>query len=195
MLKLYYTLPNGKSFAHVSRSGTSTIAAHILKNFYPEKYQEFLEQKEIRYQAPQQFLEERWGNRLPPDCVCMLRNPIDRLKNMLAKNPHYREELVDAVSDVCVRSGKMKRQLSRSISLVRFVHLAPFTNIADNDSKIILFPNFKEACKELDMDYYAEMHENSLNKEAEERYNNIELKERWLYALRDSIGLWEAFTK
>lgn len=187
MLKLYYKLPNGNHFAHISRSGTSTLAAHVLKNFYPEKYQEFLKQKEIKYQAPQQFLEEYWSNRLPPNCVCMLRDPVIRLKSMLHKRPQMKE-YVDFVGGINTIVAKTTRNTSRKLDIVTIIHLAQFTSIADNDSNIILFPNIEQACKELDMEYHKDIFENASN----DSYNN-DIPEQWVKYLKESIGLYSAF--
>ena len=187
MLKLYYKLPNGNHFAHISRSGTSTLAAHVLKNFYPEKYQEFLKQKEIKYQAPQQFLEEYWSNRLPPDCVCMLRDPVIRLKSMLNKRPQMSNYL-DFVGNIGIRNSITTRSISRKLDILTIIHLAQFTSIADNDSSIILFPNIEQACKELDMEYHKNIHENN----SMTRYDN-DLPNKWKHYLEESVGLYSAF--
>ena len=187
MLKLYYKLPNGNHFAHISRSGTSTLAAHALKNFYPEKYQEFLKQKEIKYQAPQQLLEEYWSNRLPPDCVCMLRDPVVRLKSMLHKRSRMKE-YVDFVGGINTVVAKTTRNTSRKLDIVTIIHLAQFTSIADNDSNIILFPNIEQACKELGMEYYQDICENT----SDDNYD-MDVPKRWLKYLEESIGLYNAF--
>lgn len=187
MLKLYYKLPNGNHFAHISRSGTSTLAAHVLKNFYPEKYQQFLKQKEIKYQAPQQFLEEYWSNRLPPNCVCMLRDPVIRLKSMLNKRPRM-AEYVDFVGGINTVVAKTTRNTSRKLDIVTIIHLAQFTSIADNDSNIILFPNIEQACKELGMEYYQDICENT----SDDNYD-MDVPKRWLKYLEESIGLYNAF--
>ena len=187
MLKLYYKLPNGNHFAHISRSGTSTLAAHVLKNFYPEKYQEFLKQKEIKYQAPQQLLEEYWSNRLPPDCVCMLRDPVVRLKSMLHKRSRMKE-YVDFVGGINTVVAKTTRNTSRKLDIVTIIHLAQFTSIADNDSNIILFPNIEQACKELGMEYYQDICENT----SDDNYD-MDVPKRWLKYLEESIGLYNAF--
>jgi len=187
MLKLYYKLPNGNHFAHISRSGTSTLAAHVLKNFYPEKYQQFLKQKEIKYQAPQQLLEEYWSNRLPSNCVCMLRDPVIRLKSMLHKRPRM-AEYVDFVGCINNVVAKTSRNTRRKLDILTIIHLAQFTSIADNDSNIILFPNIEQACKELDMEYHEDICENVSN----DSYNN-DIPKRWVKYLEESIGLYKAF--
>lgn len=191
MLKLFYTLPNGKSFAHVSRSGTSTIAAHVLKQFYPEKYAEFLASKSP---SPQSFLDENWTNILPPDCICMVREPEDRLKSMVARND-YPEEIVTAILGMTTRMGITSRQLSKDISILRVVHLAPLCAIAENDSKFILWPNIKEACDELGLEYDPEIKYNELKSEALVRYEGINLFDSWKDRLRDSTILWKSLSQ
>lgn len=185
MLKMYYNLPNGKSFAHVSRSCTSTLCAHALKNFWPEKYTEFINQTEYKH-PPQRFMQETWANRLSPHCLVMVRNPNDRLNSLISRN-NYSEEIVNAVLSACHRYSIMDRNLAQSIDLVKFHHIAPISWIADNDSAFCLFPDVEKACKILEMDYYKEIHENVLKNE---RKNHI--KQEWVDYLNDSIGIWEA---
>ena len=182
---MYYNLPNDKSFAHVSRSCTSTLAAHALKNFWPEKYDQYKQQIDGG-NSPQSFMYETWSNRLAPQCLVMVRNPIDRLNSLISKNL-YSEELVEAVLSACYRSMVITRQFSKTIDIVKFHHISPVCWIADNDSTFCLFPDVKKACGLLDMQYHPEIHENSLKYE---QVNNI--KETWKTYLNDSIGLWEA---
>lgn len=196
MLKISYLLPNGKSFAHVSRSGTSTIAAHALRQFYPEQYAEFLsDQKEGNAGSPQSYLPESWSNRLPSDCVCMVREPEDRLKSMIARNPHYTEDDVTSVLNISNRVGTLNRNQSKQMGILKFLHLAPICNIAENDSKLILWPNIEEACKELGLEYDPAFKFNALKSEAVVRYEGINLFDDWKQKLTDSTLLWKALNK
>lgn len=187
MLKMYYNLPNGKSFAHVSRSCTSTLCAHALKNFWPEKYEEFIKQTEYKH-SPQRWMIENWSNRLVPHCLVMVRNPIERLNSLICRN-HYDHKIVDAVLSACDRKAQMDRNISKNISLIRFHHIAPISWIADNDSVFCLFPNVKKACEILEMQYYPEIHENILKNE---RQNHVD--DHWETLLKDSIGIYEALS-
>jgi hypothetical protein len=188
MLKMYYNLPNDKSFAHVSRSCTSTLAAHALKNFWPEKYDQYKQQINSG-NSPQSFMNETWANRLSPHCLVMVRNPIDRLNSLISRNS-YPEEIIEAVLSACDRCMVTTREVSKTIDIVKFHHISPVCWIADNDSTFCLFPDVKKACELLDMQYYPEIHENSLQYE---RVNNI--KEKWKTYLNDSMGLWESLSK
>lgn len=185
MLKMYYKLPNGKSFAHVSRSCTSTLCAHALKNFWPEKYEEFKNQEGYKH-SPQRFMEETWANRLAPHCLVMVRNPIDRLNSLISRN-NYSEEVTEAVLLSTHRYAMIKREIAKQIDIVKFHHIAPVCWIADNDSQFCLFPDVKKACEILEMKYDPEIYENKLSSK-----NNYELNTVWLDCLKDSIGLWEA---
>lgn len=184
MLKMYYNLPNGKSFAHVSRSCTSTLAAHALRNFWPEKYAEFL----TNNNSPQVLLNETWANRLAPHCLVMVRNPIDRLNSLISRNA-YSEQIIETVLSACDRCMITTREISKTIDIVKFHHIAPVCWIADNDSRFCLFPDVERACHLLDMKYYPDIHENALKTECA---NHI--TERWILYLNDSIGLWEALS-
>ena len=186
MLKMFYHLPNGKSFAHVSRSCTSTLCAHALKHFYPEKYDEFRSQDG---QPPQRWLDESWANRLPPHCLVMVRNPVDRLDSVITRNG-YSAGQVAAVLEACHRFAVMPREMSRSISLIEFHHIAPLAWIADNDSQFCVFPNVEEACEMLDMPYDDTIHENKLPRERESA-----TKREWMPLLQDSVGIWEALAQ
>ena len=188
MLKMYYNLPNGKSFAHVSRSCTSTLAAHALKNFWPEKYEQFIQQENIA-NSPQSFMYETWSNRLAPHCLVMVRNPIDRLNSLISRNL-YSEEIIEAVLSACDRCMITTREVSKTIDIVKFHHISPVCWIADNDSTFCLFPDVKKACELLEMEYYPEIHENDLKHEPSDC-----VKQQWECYLNDSIGLWEALSK
>lgn len=188
MLKMYYNLPNGKSFAHVSRSCTSTLAAHALKNFWPDKYEQFISQKDTGH-SPQRLMAETWANRLAPHCLVMVRNPIDRLNSLIARNM-YSEAIVEAVLSACDRQMVTTREISKTIDIVKFHHISPVCWIADNDSTFCLFPDVERACELLEMQYYPDIHENSL-RHKQDNY----IKEHWKSYLNDSLGLWEALSK
>ena len=185
MLKMFYQLPNGNSFAHVSRSCTSTLCAHALKKFWPERYEEFLQSDN----SPQRWLDETWANRLPPHCLVMARSPVERLNSVITRNG-YSEEKVQAVLDSCHRFATMPRDLSRDLSIVTFHHIAPLAWIADNDSRFCLWPEVEKACELLGIEFDPAIHENKLPQEAEDH-----VKSEWMPLLYDSIGIWEALKR
>lgn len=182
MLKLYYRLPNGKSFAHVSRSGTTTLAGHALKKFFPDKHAQWEEESS---HAPQYYLEESWSNRLPPKCLVMVRNPVERLQSLIARN-QYDPELTRFALETCQRIGSISRSISRSLSIVTFHHLAPIDHISDNDSHFIKFPKLEEACEYLGLDFDPSIH---LNKQ---RNTVEELPAEFVRKIQDAIGIWKA---
>ena len=183
MLKLYYNLPNGKSFAHVSRSCTSTLAAHALANFYPDKYSEWKEGGG----SPQKYMSEIWANRLAPHCLVMVRDPIERLTSLISRNG-YHYDIVEAVLSACHRRAEINRDISRELTILTFHHIAPLSWIADNDSQFCLFPNIQQACEILDMPYDPEIKENVLKNP---RIDDLPV-DRFYNYLQDSIGIYKA---
>lgn len=184
MPKLYYNLPNGNSFAHVSRSGTSTLAAHALKDFFPDDHDRW---KNENNHAPQWYLQETWANRLPKGCLVMARNPIERLQSLIARN-NYDLNTVDFCLRLAKRYGKTSRPTSKRLSIVTLHHLMPLDFIAENDSHFIKFPEIKEACSYLGLNYDDSLH---INKQ---RGKVTDLPVNLIENLKDSTGIWEALT-
>ena len=191
MLKLFYKLPNGKTFAHISRSATSTLALHALQQFYPERLAVYLEQSKVSNISPQSFLEEHWANRLPPECLCMVRKPEDRLQSMLARNSHFTEIDVSAVLNMSAKEAIITRPISKQLTILKVLHLAPITNIAENDSTFVLWPDIKEACGLLGLEYDNTIKVNQLTEKAKIRFEGINLFTEWKTLLNDSTQLWE----
>lgn len=182
MPKLYYKLPNGKSFAHVSRSGTSTLSAHVLKKFFPEKHEQWIHDD---CHAPQWYLDEFWANRLPTGCLVMARNPVERMQSLIARNG-YDESLTAFALGVAERFAVESRPQTRNLSIVTLHHLMPLDFIAENDSYFIKFPKLDEACDYLGLDYDPSIHVNK------QRGIVKDLPEFITNKLKDSIGIWEA---
>jgi len=79
--KIWYNLPNGKSFNFTSRSGTSSIGLMALKQFHPDR-------------VPDNPIVDGQGHRLndyavgpvlPPGCAIMVRDPVDRFRSLLGR--------------------------------------------------------------------------------------------------------------
>jgi hypothetical protein len=188
MIKLFYRLPNGKCFAHVSRSGTTTLAAHALKEFYPTKNREWRREKLLNGQrAPQAYLTENWASKLPKGCLVMVRNPIDRLQSMIARNS-YPNELVEFAIGASTGEATTDRDTSRRYSILKHQHLAPLHCIAEEDSHFVRFPDFKDACNYLGMNYEPEVHLNA------QRGTVKELEYSHQDKLRNSMSMtiWES---
>ena len=182
MPKLYYNLPNGKSFAHVSRSCTSTLAAHALKDFFPHLHDQW---KTENNHSPQWYLPEMWANRLPKDCLVMVRNPIERLESLIARNK-YPAEVVQFCLEVACRSAVTNREMSKHLSILRMYHIMPIDFIAENDSHFIKFPNVEEACNYLGLNYDPSIKKNT------QRGEVIPLPIEHKRNLQDAMGIWEA---
>lgn len=182
MPKLYYRLPNGNSFAHVSRSGTSTLAAHVLKKFYPEKYELWMREDN---HSPQWYLDEFWANRLPINCLVMVRNPVDRLKSLIARN-QYKESTIKFALEYAERYAITSRYNTRNLSIVTMHHLMPVDYIAENDSHFVKFPRIKQACEYLDLTYDSSICVNKQKNVVRDLPDYLKNK------LKDSLGIWEA---
>jgi len=172
MLKIYYQLPNGKSFAHVSRSCTSTLCAIALQTFYKNKFKEW----KNKPSRPQEYLEERWTRKLPSNCLVMVRDPVERLASYYSvKKQNW--DCVYQIIKAQKTGGVIKREFSENISMRRYHHLAPLTLIADHDSHFILFPEVQKACDYLELEYNQQIHvseqDPSYNKEVPENIQNL----------------------
>ena len=148
MLKIYYQLPNGKSFAHVSRSCTSTLCALALKTFYKDR---FIEWQSIA-NRPQENLDEHWTRKLPSECLVMVRDPLERLASYQS-NRNHDWDCIYQIIKAQKRGGVINRSCSEEMSMRRYHHIAPFTTIAEHDSHFILFPEVKKACEYLELEY------------------------------------------
>ena len=179
---MYYNLPNGKSFAHMSRSCTSTLAAHVLKDYYPELHKQW---KVENCHAPQWYLQETWTSRLPTNCLVMARNPVERLESLLARN-NYSEEIVEFCLDLAWRHGKTNRRVSKMVSMCRMHHIMPLDSIAENDSHFIKFPDVEQACEYLGLNYDSTIKVNT------QRGTVTPLPQKYIKRLQDAIGIWEA---
>ena len=182
MPKLYYNLPNGKSFAHVSRSCTSTLAAHALKDFYPELHDQW---KTENSHAPQWYLPETWANRLPNECLVMARNPVERLESLIGRNG-YTDDVVQFCLELARRSAVTNRETSKYLSILRIHHIMPLDYIAENDSHFIKFPNVEEACIYLGLNYDPSIKIN------EQKHEVVPLPTKHKDMLKDAMGIWEA---
>ena len=167
MVKLFYELPNGKCFAHVSRSGTTTISHQVLKQFYPEVYKEYKTQIGLSKPAvPQGYLTERWGEELPKGCLVMVRNPIERLQSMIAKT-QWSEEVIDFGLGTSTGATSAERELSKQYTILKHHHISPLHCIANDNCHFVKFPEIEKACEYLEVPYEESLHLNKQRGEVE----------------------------
>lgn len=182
MLKIYYRLPNGKNFAHVSHSGTTMLAAHALKWYYPDRYKRWLDEDS---HDPCWYLDEYWANRLPRDCLVMVRDPIERFQNIFTSGD-CDEDVVRFSLECARKSSITTRSKTDNISITTLYNLMPIDFIAENDSYFIKFPKIQQACEYLDLRY-----DPSIPLDTRSEHDTV-LPEWVVEKLQDSIGIWEA---
>jgi hypothetical protein len=142
MFKIVYDLPNGKSFAFVSRSGSSSMGLMALKQFYPEKLAEYEnDPSNINTGTSHRMLGGRLVDKLPSNCAVMVRNPVDRFTSLLNRTGYNFEsalELVYWMYNVGDPPAKNNRLIERS-SLDAAYHFMPLYLIIENNTDINLF--------------------------------------------------------
>jgi len=185
MLKIFYKLPNGESFAHVSRSCTSTLCALSLATFWPDQYRQWQEYGG----PPQQYLEEHYADRLPSGCVCMIRNPLKRLVSYVNARGHDWDE-VRQILNAMRFGGVISRNVGEAYSLRRFHHLLPITLIAEPDTQFIKFAGVEKACEVLGLTYDPTVHVAASG----EDYCGCDTPDDLKVLLTDDIQLWRSLT-
>jgi len=142
MFKIVYDLPNDKSFAFVSRSGTSSIGLMALKQFYPEKLTEYnSDPNNINSGKSHRLLGGRLVNNLPNNCAVMVRDPVERFGSLLNRTGYDFEsalELVYWMYGVGDAQIKNNRSIERS-SLDAVYHFMPYSIIIEDSANIRLF--------------------------------------------------------
>jgi hypothetical protein len=142
MFKIVYDLPNGKNFAFVSRSGSSSMGLMALKQFFPEKLAEYeSDPNNINTGISHRMLGGRLVDKLPSSCAVMVRNPVDRFASLLNRTRYDFEsalELVYWMYSVGDPPAKNNRLIERS-SLDAAYHFMPLNLIINNSSNISLF--------------------------------------------------------
>ena len=157
MFKIVYDLPNGKSFAFVSRSGSSSLGLMALRHFYPEKLAEYEnDPNNINTGTSHRMLGGRLVNELPNDCAVMVRNPIERFGSLLNRTGYDLEsalELVYWTHGVGDAPAKNNRLIERS-SLDAVYHFMPLNLIIGNNTNINLFkfPDLRGIANYLEID-------------------------------------------
>jgi hypothetical protein len=147
MFKIVYDLPNGKNFAFVSRSGSSSMGLMALKQFFPEKLAEYeSDPNNINTGASHRILGGRLVDKLPNNCAVMVRNPVDRFASLLNRTGYDLEsalELVYWMYSVGDPPAKNNRLIERS-SLDAAYHFMPLSLIINNSSSNISLFKFPD---------------------------------------------------
>ena len=155
MFKIVYDLPNGKSFAFASRSGSSSIGLMALKQFYPEKLLEYeSDPSNVNTGASHRLLGGRLVNTLPDGCAVMIRNPIERFESLLNRTGYDFEsalELVYWMYNLGATPSRNNRSIEKS-SLDAAYHFMPYFLIVNENSNLFQFPNLRNMANYLGID-------------------------------------------
>ena len=156
MFKIVYDLPNGKSFAFVSRSGSSSIGLMALRQFYPDKLLEYNKDPNNIYTGiSHRLLGGRLVNDLPDNCAVMVRDPIERFRSLLNRTGYDFEsalELVYWVYNIGDAPTRNNRSIERS-SLDAAYHFMPLSIIiGDNNINLFKFPYLMSIANYLGID-------------------------------------------
>jgi hypothetical protein len=155
MFKIVYDLPNGKSFAFISRSASSSMGLMALKQFYPEKLAEYeSDPNNINTGTSHRLLGGRLVNTLPDGCAVMIRNPIERFVSLLNRTGYDWEsalELVYWVYNTGESPTRNNRLIERS-SLDAAYHFMPYSLIVNENSNLFQFPNLRSMANYLGID-------------------------------------------
>lgn len=78
MYALTYNLPNGKSFAFAPRSGTSSLGAAAVQQFFPDRWKN--QTDGMAHRALPFIIREKFE-----DCVIVIRNPVERFASLCGR--------------------------------------------------------------------------------------------------------------
>jgi len=155
MFKIVYDLPNDKSFAFVSRSGSSSMGLMALKQFYPEKIAEYeSDPNNLNTGLSHRLLGGRLVSKLPDGCAVMLRNPIERFGSLLNRTGYNIEsalELVFWMYNTGEAPAGNNRLIERS-SLDAAYHFMPYSLMIAENSRLFKFPDLKNMAIYLGID-------------------------------------------
>jgi hypothetical protein len=155
MFKIVYDLPNGKSFAFISRSASSSMGLMALKQFYPEKLAEYeSDPNNINTGTSHRLLGGRLVNTLPDGCAVMIRNPIERFGSLLNRTGYDWESALELVYWV-YNTGEFPTRNNRLIersSLDAAYHFMPYSLIVNENSNLFQFPNLRSMANYLGID-------------------------------------------
>jgi hypothetical protein len=189
--KIWYNLPNNKSFAFISRSGTSSLGLMSLKTFYPERLQ--FAPANVRCGIAHRLNDYEIGKELPNGCLVMVRNPIERFVSLLNRFSISIDKAICWLYwfyDFGDRPKNTDRADLEFSKLVEVYHLAPLSYFIQDFNKVypVIFPDFQKAANYLGLNYNIE-HINISEKKI-----NLTLEQESLIRkiYNKDIELWES---
>ena len=146
--KLWYTLPNGKSFAFVARSMTSSLGLMAARQFYPER----LPDPEPIAGNAHRLLDYSIGTTLPASCVVVVRNPVERFTSLLGRWKGVDTDAAIALIRWGLGKGNeetIDRRVLETANLSMMHHFCGAATFAQSDSTLVRFADIVGAATAL----------------------------------------------
>ena len=180
MYKIVYELPNNNHYAFVSRSGSSSIGLmtmqynkHPLLEIYNNAY-DFTSS----LISPHRLMKCIICEKMPPNTLVVVRNPIDRLKSLVCRTGISIEKALAGlywIYGIGKKPAHTEREWLDRLSGDALYHFRPVSTIVEDDSICIPFEKIHEVPKKIDIDTkLPHVNKNILNLSdfsAEEMYN------------------------
>ena len=144
MYALTYNLPNEKAFAFAPRSGTSSLGAAAVQQFFPDKWNN--QTDGMAHRALPFTIDDEWRN-----CVISIRNPVARFISLCAKSNTAPDKSLSKLywalgvgerCDAC-------RPCIEQTSVDWLYHYAPLSPRIGSGCKLIPFERLADAAKML----------------------------------------------
>ena len=144
MYALTYNLPNGKAFAFAPRSGTSSLGAAAVQQFFPDKWHN--QTDGAAHRALPFTIDDEWSN-----CVISIRNPVARFISLCAKSNTSPDKALSklywalGIGDRCDAC----RPCIEQTSVDWLYHYAPLSPRIGSGCQLIPFERLEDAAKTL----------------------------------------------
>lgn len=151
MYKIFHPLPNGKSFAFVSRSATSSFALMAMRSFYPDMYEEYLKNPENKNNGTShRMIPYHLCRNLPHGSAVMVRNPLERFASLIWRTGISPELALDRLYwffGLGAEPQNIDRKSVEQVSGDALYHFLPISMIIDKNSKLFIFPNISDMAR------------------------------------------------
>lgn len=185
--KIWYTLPNGKTFNFTSRSCTSSIGLMALKQFHPDR----IPDHPLIDGAAHRLNDYAIGESLPAGCAVMVRNPVDRFRSLLGRMGVTAEQALcwlywfHGLGDQPAATDRVDLEYTAGTT---WHHFTPVSQFVNADSKLFKYPDVAGMAAYLGITV-PEEHINTADTKPELTAEQ-EAKVRAIYAA--DIALWES---
>lgn len=194
MWKIWHPLPNGKMFAFVSRSGSTSLGVSAMQSLLPDSYAKWLEIPERHHGGyGHRMLPHAVGHVLPAGCVVVVREPMSRFRSLLLRTGIPADRALATLwlwhgIGSCNERDKTRLNIDNATGDMIY-HFTPVTMIAEPSSVLFRHDRLEDAAGYLGISL-SETRENSSDEEWPALTPAQEVAVRQAYA--DDIALWES---